>query len=201
MSTSGWFPQPDGRERYYDGERWTDEYRTAQGGGAAQPAYRATPPPPPQRKSSVWKWVLIILVVALIACCGGFAACTAGIVGTADEVNKAIEAEESEEGGTGNPKTITEGEAFEVRGFEYASGWELTESLGSMDITGLKVTNNREKRDSALVDIKLMKGSEVLASADCTTDPIQPGETVTLSCFSADDLPSDYDEITINDSF
>lgn len=193
MGSPGWFPQPDGQERYYDGEEWTDHVR------AAQP--QAAPVAPPQKKSSAWKWVLIVVFVVLVLCCGGFAACSAGVIGTADEVSKSIEAEESESGGVNNAVTITEGKAFEVRGFDYAEGWEVTEEYDMVDITGLKVTNNRTEKDSALVDIKFMKGSEVLASVDCTTDPIQTGQTVTLNCMSADALPEDYDKITINDSF
>ncbi|MGL5852301.1 MAG: DUF2510 domain-containing protein, partial [Phycicoccus sp.] len=37
----GWHPQPDGRERYWDGTRWTDEFR------APAPTDAAAPPPPP----------------------------------------------------------------------------------------------------------------------------------------------------------
>lgn len=142
-----------------------------------------------------------MLFIVGILCCGGFAACTAGVFGAADEVSKSIEAEESEEGGTENAKKITEGEAFEVRGFNYAEGWSVTEEYDMIEIENLKVTNNRDERDSALVDIKFMKGDEVLASVDCTTDPIQKGQTVTVDCSSTDDLPSDYDTITINDMF
>ena len=63
------------------------------------------------------------------------------------------------------------------------------------------MTNERDKKDSALVEIKLWKGSEVLALADCTTEPIAPNTTVTLSCLSGDKLPKKYSKITINDTF
>jgi|SRR5699024_2674112 len=193
MGSPGWFPQPDGQERYYDGESWTDDVRPA------RPQAAATPPP---KKSSAWKWILIVGFVVLVLCCGGFAACSAGVIGTADEVSKSIEAEESESGGPNSAVEITEGEAFEVRGFDYAEGWKLTDGgFGSVDIEGLKVTNNREKADLANVDIKFMKGSEILASVGCSSDRLQVGQTATLSCLSGDDLPKDYDRITINDTF
>ena len=41
----------------------------------------------------------------------------------------------------------------------------------------------------------------MLALSDCTSEPIDPGTTVTLTCFSGDKLPKSYDRITINDSF
>ncbi len=83
----------------------------------------------------------------------------------------------------------------------YAEGWKVTKEFGLANVTGLKVTNNRDHKDAALVEIKLMKGSEVLAVVDCTTEQIQKGQTTTLDCTSADKLPDDYDEITINDTF
>lgn len=201
MSNAGWFPQPDGQERYYDGEQWTDDFRPAQQGSQPpQPAYGQAPPPP-QKKGFPWKWVVIIVAIVLLVCCGGFAACTAGVIGTADEVSKSMDSDASKEGGPDNPMPITEGEAFEVDGFNYAAGWKVTEEFGDANITGLKVTNNRDQKDSVMVEIKFMKGSEVLALVDCTTDPIQKGNTVSVDCFSTDKLPDDYDEITINDSF
>ena len=194
MSSAGWFPQPDGQERFYDGEDWTDQYRPGRPQGAP-------PTAPPPKKSNVWKWVLIVVFIVLVLCCGGFAACSAGVIGAADEVSKSIEEEESESGGVNNAVTVTEGEAFDVRGFNYAEGWKISEEYGSVEITGLKVTNNRDERDSAIVEIKFMKGSEIAASVDCSSDQLQPGQTATLDCFSADALPEDYDKITINDTF
>ena len=66
---------------------------------------------------------------------------------------------------------------------------------------GLKVTNNRSDKDSALVEIKVWKGTEVVALADCSTDPIDVGTTVKVSCTSTDKLPNNFDKITINDTF
>jgi hypothetical protein len=70
-----------------------------------------------------------------------------------------------------------------------------------MTVAKLRVTNNREKPDAALVQVKVWQGTEVLATADCTTEQIAVGTTVTLGCISADKLPKKYDKITINDTF
>lgn len=105
-------------------------------------------------------------------------------------------------GGPDNPLKITEGKGFEVSGFNYSDGWKLTDDgLGGVGVEGLKVTNNRDKKDSALVEIKFMKGSEVLGLADCSTEPVAVGQTTTLSCTSTDGSPKGYGEITINDTF
>ena len=63
------------------------------------------------------------------------------------------------------------------------------------------MTNNRDDKDSALVEIKFWSGDEVLALADCTTEPIAVGTTTTLNCVSTDSIPKNYDRVTINDTF
>jgi len=114
---------------------------------------------------------------------------TAGIVGTIavivmiSSVSNSISENDNKPGGHSNPMTITEGKAFEVDGFNYAAGWKIADvGIGDFTVKGLKVTNNRDKQDSALVEIKLWKGNEVLALTDCTTEPVAPGITVTLCC-------------------
>lgn len=151
-----------------------------------------------KKKGKALKILLILGLLFLL----GLGGCVALVGGAANEVSKSIEEDENKPGGTNNPLTITAGEAFEVDGFNYAAGWTVAkDALGDVEIKGLKVTNNRDDRDSALVEIKFWKGTEVLALVDCTTEPINVGTTVTLGCSSADDFPTAYDKITINDSF
>ena len=118
----------------------------------------------------------------LVLCCGGFAACTAGAFEVADEASKSIEADESESGGVANAVEVTEGEAFEVRGFDYAEGWSVREQYDMVEINDLKVTNNRDDQDGAIVQIKFMQSDEILATSDCTSGELQPGQTATLDC-------------------
>jgi hypothetical protein len=156
------------------------------------------PAQPPKKKHTVRNVILVIIALTVLA----FAGCMAMLVGGANEVSKSIDENANKLGGDSNPMPITVGKAFEVDGFNYAAGWKVGKDVaGSVEVTGLKVTNNRDSKDSALVDIKFWKGTEVLALANCTTEPIVPGTTVTLSCMSADPMPTGYDKITINDSF
>ncbi|TQJ50199.1 hypothetical protein [Phycicoccus sp. SLBN-51] len=156
------------------------------------------PAQPPKKKHTVRNVILAIIVLSILA----FGGCMAMLVGGANEVSKSIDKNASKQGGDSNPMPITAGKAFEVDGFKYAAGWKVgKDALGDVDVTGLKVTNNRASKDGALVEIKFWKGTEVLALADCTTEQIAPGTTVTLSCTSADAMPKGYDKITINDTF
>lgn len=171
-----------------------------------QPQYGAPqgyyPPLPPQKKSHTLRNVLLILLLLGVLIIGG---CMALIGGAVNEVDKAIKEQNSQDaqpGGADAPMEIKPGQAFEVRGFSYQPGWKVgKDALGDFEIKGLKVENNRDEEDSALVEIKVWRGSEVLASSDCTSDSIAPGTTVTLSCLSADKMPKSYDKITINDTF
>lgn len=152
-----------------------------------------------QKKSHTLRNVLLGITALVIL---SFVGCTALIGGAANEVSESIEEDANKPGGTDNPLTIVPGEAFEVDGFAYAAGWGVSaDTLGDIAVTDLKVTNNRDSSDSAIVEIKFLQGTEVLGLADCTTEPIDVGTTVTLSCFSADDFPASYEKITISDSF
>ena len=155
---------------------------------------------PPKKKHTA-RNVLIALGVLFVVFVGGCAALV-GAVG--NEVNDAIEEadkKDQEPGGPENPLEITEGQAFEVAGFSYQAGWKITSNSFSWDVAGLRVENNRDEKDSAIVEIKLWKGNEVLSLADCTTEPIAVGTITKVSCLVTDKLPKGYDRITINDTF
>lgn len=154
-------------------------------------------PAPPKKSHTVRNVFLVLALLAVLLVGGCIALLGAGL----DAADKAIKEDANKAGGVENPMAIEPGKAFEVDGFDYAAGWSVTSSQFGLEVKGLKVTNNREDRDSALVEIKFMRGNEVAALADCTTSPIQVGETVTVKCLSGDKLPKQYDEITINDSF
>jgi hypothetical protein len=153
---------------------------------------------PVKKKHTVRNVILGLMLLAILFVGGCFALLGAGL----NAADKAIKEDANKPGGTDNPLTIVAGKPFEVDGFKYAAGWRVrNDALGDMDITGLKVTNHRDSKDSAIVEIKVWKGKEVVAAADCTSDPIAVGTTVSLTCLSTDRLPKAYDEITINDSF
>lgn len=159
-------------------------------------------PNAPARKSNTLRNILLVILGVSILGCGGCFAVTGLFVNEVDNAIEKAEEEDKEPGGPDNPMTIEPGKAFEVNGFEYKPGWKIGAGpIGAVDITGLKVENARDDKDSALVEIKVWQGKEVLALADCTTEPIAVGTVTTLSCLSGDDMPKKYDRITINDTF
>lgn len=153
---------------------------------------------PPPKKSHTLRNVLLVILALFVLGVGG---CLAVVGTAANSVDKAITKGENEAGGTNKPVTIKPGQAFDVRGFKYKAGWGLRNDFGSMDVTKLRVENTRAKRDSALVEIKVWQGQEIIARADCTTEPIMPKTVTKVTCISSDKLPAKYTRVTINDSF
>jgi hypothetical protein len=187
---------PDGNYEW-NGEQWVPR----NGGASPVPPAGYATQPPPKKKHTVRNILLIILVLVILAIGG----CVALIGGAANEVDKAIkksEAADKQPGGPDNPLTIKPGKAFEVQGFNYARGWRVVpDGIGGVTIKKLKFTNNRDKKDSAIVEIKFMKGSEILGTVDCTSQPVPVGQTATESCVGSDGSVKGYDRITINDTF
>ena len=161
-----------------------------------QPQYVAQP----VEKSHTARNILIVFGVLFLLFVGG---CVALVAYGGKKLNDAVN--DDSVGGPNNPLTITEGQAFDVRGFEYADGWDIVDApvSGLFQIENLKVTNKRGKADRLAVHIKLLSGSEVVAETYCVAgggvEKIAEDTTVTVECSSGDTLPTAYDRITIND--
>lgn len=217
---AGWYPQ-DNQERWWDGTGWSDNFRplgsdltpqpgqpamtaghaTYQQPGYAQPTYGQPYMTQPVQQSHTARNILIVFGVLFLLFVGG---CIAVVAVVGNEVNDAVN--DDSLGGPNNPLTITEGQAFEVNGFEYAEGWDVADASisGLFQIDNLKVTNHRGKADRLLVEINLLNDDEVVATTTCVAGDgitkIQEDTTVTVECSSGDSLPAAYDQITINDA-
>jgi hypothetical protein len=222
---AGWYPQGN-QERWWDGNAWSDNFRPlgseqaqqttfqpVQQPAYAQPQYTqpqytqpqyGTPqtylPQQPVKQSHTARNILIVFGVLFLVFVGG---CIAVVAVVGHKVNDAIN--DDSVGGPNNPLTITEGKAFEIRGFKYADGWAITPEPVSQTwgVDNLKVTNERGKSDRLDVEIKLLNASEVMATAFCVAgdgfEKIPEHTTVTLQCTSSDPIPTTYDKITIQD--
>jgi Protein of unknown function (DUF2510) len=203
QTPAGWYPE-GGVERWWDGNAWTGHTRPLPGAApaATPPPYGTQTPgvvqPVAQGKSNLARNLLIAFAVLFLLCGGGCVAVVAFVGNEADNI-----VNDDTEGGPNNPKTIEPGEGFEVAGFEYADGWTLgPDASGLISVQGLKVTNERDRTDQAIVTISVLADDEVLASTTCTSDGrIAEGLTVTLTCASGDSMPAEYDEVTIKDAF
>jgi hypothetical protein len=199
---AGFYPDSSGAMRWWDGNAWTDRMQDSSTPPAAGAPPTATATQTPGKKSHTLRNVLLVILGLIVLSFVGCVAILGSAVNEADKAIKNAEAKDEEPGGPENPLTINEGKAFEVSGFNYSDGWKVVDDgIGDVGIKGLKVTNNRDTKDGAIVEIKFLRGNEVVALADCSTEQIPVGQTTTLDCTSGDNLPKKYDKITINDTF
>lgn len=195
---------PDGNWRW-DGHNWVPNRPAPQAAQPyGQPTYGQMPYgyAQPPKQSHTLRNVLLILGLVFILFAGG---CVALVGLAANEVDNAIEdieANDDAPGGVDNPLEITEGEGFDVYGFEYQDGWIVSDDpVGGLTVENLKFENQRDSADSAVVDITFLAGNEVVAQLDCSSSTAAVGQVVSLTCYSGDELPTAYDKITISDSY
>jgi len=181
----GWYPS-EGRERYWDGNAWTDRDR-------ALPPLYAPPRPaagPPvfvveQKPSHTLRNVLLALVVlTVLFVCGCFALLSIA----RNEVSKSI----AREAANDTPTRVTEGRAFEHDGFAIATGWKVVpQELGGATIKRITVTLMDDQGvsgggRSALLTFRLYDRRTVVAEITCSSNEMQKGESARMSCFNRD---------------
>jgi hypothetical protein len=98
------------------------------------------------------------------------------------------------------PCVVKAGKPFQLGKHTVLTGWKVSSEYGSMSITG-KAKNTGDAASAMFVDVKFLRGDEVLASVMCTTDSLEPGQTKAISCFSSDDYTKKYDRITAEATF
>src|SRR5689334_5319305 len=81
--------------------------------------------PKPKKKHTVRNVIIAIIVVVLLLMAG----CMALIAGAANEVDKAINKHENQKGGSSNPITVKEGQAFTIGKIDYLGGWSLKQDI------------------------------------------------------------------------
>jgi hypothetical protein len=74
------------------------------------------------------------------------------------------------------------------------------DALDQYDVR-LRVKNTSSKTDTGIFTVNMLKGTEILGQANCTTPDMGPGQVGTAHCFSTDGFKPGWTEITIEDSF
>lgn len=220
----GWFNQPDGRLRYWDGASWTDDFRSAEQPPpppqAPQPmsphspgGYR--PQEPPKTKHTGRNILLIVggLFLLMVGCSVAVIAASGDPDATSDTQTEAAPSAEPAPEEASPPKDAPEEEVDEPR--EEADepaplavgNWEVVgqiepedDGLGDFGAT-FRVENTGDSDDEGLFTVNVLKGDDIWASMDCVTSTVAPGAIGTASCISIDEFRTGWDEITIEDSF
>lgn len=149
----GWHPQPDGRERWWDGQQWTEHFRDpvaapAPAYGDAGGAYPGQYPGPEKKPgmSRGAKGCLIAVVVLLVV---AILAAIAGVFFFARSVNEAVDdvrtsmptgfPTELPDGGT--TVVVVIGDGFDVGNARIEDGWSLEDNGGiGRSVEGMQAT-------------------------------------------------------------
>lgn len=156
-SSPGWYPDPQGsgRQRWWDGQRWTEHYQAppaqpippAPVGLPASPAPAGIPGPPavaPKQGMSggtkALLWILAILGVLIVLGIGGCVACGAVLT---KEVNNALEDKDYGTVGLRQPITVrgTTFEALSVRTADRVGGALGEKAGGKFVIVTIRISN------------------------------------------------------------
>lgn len=91
--------------------------------------------------------------------------------------------------------TVGSGKSFAGK-YTVLKGWTLGEDYGVPQLEG-KVTNaDKEKNALPNLQIKFVKGAELVMSFTCTANEIEPGQIAKLNCFTTDSFTKSYDKIS-----
>ncbi|MBR7744297.1 DUF2510 domain-containing protein [Phycicoccus sp. BSK3Z-2] len=200
----GWHPQPDGRDRWWDGQQWTEHFRDTeqptstyetstqygqdpygqqsygQGGYGQQP-------PPKQGMSKGLKGCLItglvvVLVLAVLA--------VAAVVWFGRTVNQSVQDVQESIGnlptdipeGQGETIVIVVGEGFDVGGASVSDGWTLEDTGAGIGQNVEGMTAEFDESQSLPLLFTMGFGEDASAETVCTAVPPDGGGSSDVSC-------------------
>jgi hypothetical protein len=193
QAPAGWYPTPDGRQRYWDGREWTPYF--------ADYTPHATRPAP--RKKGLPKWWLLTVGTALVVLLGASLAYWAAGGEDPGKWCRTFAPDQVSTDAYGDrdyPIEVNEGEAFGVQGFSFDKGWDIdVDSAGDVAVKNLTVANHRDSDARARLWITLCKDQTPVAQAECNSGQrkVPSGNTGAMYCMSPDDHPISYDKITV----
>ncbi|WP_205859783.1 DUF2510 domain-containing protein [Phycicoccus endophyticus] len=203
----GWHRQPDGRDRWWDGQQWTDHVRDPQPTPPVPaPGAPAGATPPRQGMSGVAKGCLVAAVVGVVALVVAVAVVVAliarGVDSAVDDVRSALPTSTSFPSGLaegGDPVVVTVGEGFELPGVSVDAGWSLADGSLGRDVEGMTATLDTTDEDEAvrIFSMSFEGGAETVCTAS-TDGGSQPVEVTCIPLF--EDVPDDA-EVTVTPTF
>ncbi|MGG5261133.1 DUF2510 domain-containing protein [Phycicoccus avicenniae] len=215
----GWHPQPDGRERWWDGQQWTEHFRdpvatpvapapygdpNAQAGTGYGTPGAGFPPPQKQGMSGGAKGCLIAAVVIVVLLVVGvivggilFARTASKAV---DEVRSAVPTNFPTDlpSAGGDPVTVSVGDGFELPNVTVAGGWRLEDQAGiGKTIEGMTATFSASNATGSVFSMAFAGGEETV----CTATPTDGAQTGTVNCIPVFGDVADDAEVTITPTF
>lgn len=137
-----------------------------------------------------------VLILGTVAVVWGVAK---GVTNAADHV--VADVNDDLHGGKASPTSVEVGKEFTHGDWRVAAGWTAEAGeYGWLELTG-DVTNVGDKDRAAFLTFKFLTGNRVLASTNCSTDELAPGQVASLDCAGLEDYPKAYDAIQVTALF
>jgi hypothetical protein len=159
-----------------------------------------TPPwTPPERGRTLRNIALSCAVIAILLVAG----CTVFVTVAFDQVGKAVHKQGAGDyGSLGQTTSVEAGQAFTLDGLRYRPGWRLAENqVGMIEVRRLRFENTRDNEATVVLRLELLRGGDVAATVQCTSNQVPPGSVGRLTCLGAEPRPSQYDEVRVTDLF
>lgn len=154
----------------------------------------------PQQPNHTTRNVLLIVGLVILLFCGGLVTlAVVAVNNVSDTIDDGFN--EDYRGSQEDPLVIDEGDAFEIRDYNYAEGWSFV--VGGDDfsdrVNDLKVTDNRDDTDysGAAVVLTFYDGDEATGQVDCRSSvDLRKGKSTVLEC-SGDPVPATYETLEV----
>ncbi|MEU4291808.1 hypothetical protein AB0E63_26575 [Kribbella sp. NPDC026596] len=98
------------------------------------------------------------------------------------------------------PCEVKVGSAFKLGSHTVLAGWKIKDSGFGMTIVG-KAKNTDDKTSTMFIDVKFLKGDEVVAHVMCNTGDLEPGQSETMNCIPDGTYTKKFTKVTAEATF
>jgi hypothetical protein len=98
------------------------------------------------------------------------------------------------------PCAVRVGGAFQLGEHTVLAGWKIKDSGFGMTIVG-KARNTGDKSSTMFINVKFLRGDEVMANVMCNTGELAPGQSEALNCIPDGTYTKKFDKVTAEAAF
>jgi hypothetical protein len=98
------------------------------------------------------------------------------------------------------PCVVLVGRAFQLGEHTVLAGWKIQDSGFGMTIVG-KARNTGDKSSTMFINVKFLRGDEVMANVMCNTSELAPGQSEAMNCIADGTYTKKFDKVTAEAAF
>jgi hypothetical protein len=98
------------------------------------------------------------------------------------------------------PCEVKVGSAFKLGSHTGLAGWKIKDSGFGMTVVG-KAKNTNDKTSTMFINVKFLKGDEVVANVMCNTGDLEPGQSETMNCIPDGTYTKKFTKVTAEATF